>query len=103
MATLIRFSRSRDMPACSGAPVGRLAPKTSDRGSAKAMSVRMTANLPKLGTVHSNPDFDTPGNLIGALSAQSLSGCSPLPLPDMAFHPCEKSRDATRPAHDQCK
>ncbi len=45
MTAPIRFRRSREKPACSGAAVGKLAPPASDAIKQKTNGMRMRANL----------------------------------------------------------
>src|SRR5208337_1910514 len=45
ITALIRFRRSREKPACSGAAVGKLAPATNEATRQKTKSIRMSANL----------------------------------------------------------
>jgi hypothetical protein len=45
ITVLIRFRRSREKPACSGAAVGKLAPATNDATKQKTKRIRMSANL----------------------------------------------------------
>src|SRR5450432_2487495 len=55
ITVLIRFRRSREKPACSGAPVGRLAPHTSDTTRPKINRIRMSvviSRTPLWGVYH---------------------------------------------------
>jgi hypothetical protein len=61
ITVLIRFRRSREKPACSGAAVGKLAPPTNDAPKQKTSRIRMSANLSQTQAARVRPSYKAVG------------------------------------------